>query len=77
MGMVKAVVSLIVAALLPITSHAVNVVDTVFGVTTRTRVFIYNPQDTGRTLVRAYDLPTDTNYYRYRTVTNGVCTDRG
>ena len=24
-----------------------------------------------------YDLPTDTNYYRYRTVTNGVCTDRG
>ena len=36
MGMVKAVVSLIVAALLPITSHAVNVVDTVFGVTTRT-----------------------------------------
>jgi len=41
------------------------------------RVFIYNPQDAGRTLVRAYDLPTDTNYYRYRTVTNGVCTDRG
>lgn len=36
MGMVKAVVSLIVAALLPITSHAVNVVDMVFGVTERT-----------------------------------------
>jgi len=40
------------------------------------RMFVYNPADVGHTLVRVYDLPTDTNYYRYRTVTNGVCTDK-
>lgn len=36
MGMVKAIVSLVVAVLLPATSLAVNVVDTVFSVTERT-----------------------------------------
>lgn len=41
------------------------------------RLFVYDARAAGRTLVSAYDFPTNTMYYRYRTVTNGVCTDRG
>ena len=47
-----------------------------FTTTDYARMFEYNVADTGHTLVRVHDFPTNTTYYRHRTVTDGVCSDR-